>query len=498
MKRGSGILIHVTSLPSPFGIGDMGPGAFRLVDFLKDAKQSIWQILPLNPTDLIHYNSPYHSTSAFACNPLLISPELLAQDGLLSPLDIESPPAFPADHVDFPNVVPYKEKLFARAYERFKQRKKPDHEFDDFTQQHSAWLDDFALFITLKSHFNGKMWGEWPIELRDRQPSAVRSATKEFEDRIEMAKFLQFVSMKQWTSLRERCNAAGIQILGDIPIYVDYDSVDVWTNPSLFKLDENKRPYVGAGVPPDYFSQTGQLWGNPIYRWDVLRETGYDWWVRRIGHNLKLFNYVRIDHFRGLVAFWEVPAYERTAINGRWIEAPAKDFFSHLTRRFPCLPIIAEDLGIITSDVREIMQMFDFPGMKLLLFAFGPGMPENPYIPHNLVKNCIAYTGTHDNNTVKGWFKNEATPDDKKRLFSYLGREVPLDDLPWELIRLVMMSVANTALFPMQDLLGLDERGRMNRPATREGNWCWRMLPDQLTPALSRKLREMTEIYGRA
>ncbi|GAB4347758.1 MAG: 4-alpha-glucanotransferase [Candidatus Abyssubacteria bacterium] len=476
----------------------MGPEAFRLVDFLKEAKQSIWQILPLNPTDLIHYNSPYHSTSAFAGNPLLISPELLAQDGLLTKSDINQPPDFPADHVDFPNVVPYKEKLLARAYERFKQRQKANHEFADFLEQHSDWLDDFALFITLKAHFHGKMWSEWPVELKDRHPNALQSATKEFDDQIRMAKFFQFLFMKQWTTLKNRCNAANVQILGDIPIYVDYDSADVWTNPGLFKLDENKKPYVGAGVPPDYFSETGQLWGNPIYRWDVLKESGYDWWVRRIGHNLSMFNYVRIDHFRGLVAYWEVPASERTAINGRWIEAPAKDFLSHLARKFPCLPIVAEDLGVITPDVREIMQMFDLPGMKLLLFAFGPGMPENPYIPHNLVRNCIAYTGTHDNNTVKGWLRTEATPDDKKRLFSYLGREVTPDELPRELIRLVMMSVANLAIFPMQDLLGLDERGRMNRPAVQEGNWRWRMLPNQLTPELTGTLREMTEVYGRA
>lgn len=497
-RRGSGILIHITSLPSPFGIGDMGPGAYKVVDFLSQAEQSIWQILPLSPTDLIHYNSPYHSISAFACNPWLISPELMAQEGLLERGDIEPPPDLPADRVDYESAVRYKEKLLVRAYDRFKRSAKTDYEYEKFLSQNSHWLDDFALFMALKANFQGRMWSEWPGELRDRQPEAIRSARKNFDEKIKMAKFLQFAFFTQWTALRQYCNERGIQIIGDIPIYVDYDSVDVWTHPELFKLDGQKKPYVGAGVPPDYFSETGQLWGNPIYKWDALRENGYDWWERRIAHNLKLFNFVRIDHFRGLVAFWEVPAGERTAINGKWVEAPAMDFFTHLTRKFSCLPIIAEDLGIITPDVREVMQHFEFPGMKLLLFAFGEGMPENPYIPHNLVKNCIAYTGTHDNNTVKGWFRNEATSDDRKRLFEYLGREAPLEELHWELIRLVMMSVANAAVFPMQDVLGLDERARMNRPATQEGNWRWRLLPEQLTPELARKLAEMTKTYGRA
>lgn len=495
--RGSGILLHMTSLPSPFGIGDLGPSAYRWVDFLSEAKQTIWQILPLNPTDLIHYNSPYHSTSAFAFNPLLISPELLAQGGLLGASDLEGAPDFPPERVDYSSVAEYKKRLLAQAYDRFKNGGK-DSEYDRFLSKHSHWLHEFALFMTLKSNFEGRAWSEWPKELRDRRPDAVRSVEKEFADRIEKEKFLQFVFFKQWTALKQYCNAKGIRLFGDIPIYVDHDSVEVWSHPELFKLDEEKRPYVVAGVPPDYFSQTGQLWGNPIYHWDVLKEQGYDWWVKRIAHNIELFDYVRIDHFRGLVAFWEVPATEKTAMNGRWVEAPAMDFFRHLERKFTQLPIVAEDLGIITPDVREVMSHFGFPGMKLLLFAFGSDMPQNPYIPHNLTKNCIAYTGTHDNDTVRGWFEKTATADEKKRLFEYLGREVAAEQLHWELIRLVMMSVANTAIFPAQDILGLGGEARMNLPATQQGNWQWRLRADHLTPGVTEKLRSMTETYGRA
>jgi 4-alpha-glucanotransferase len=475
----------------------MGPWTYRFADFLAETKQSLWQILPLNPTDPEHYNSPYHSTSAFACNPLLISPETLVQDGLLNRADVKSPPDFPVERVDYRAVGAYKAKLFHKAYERF--RGKRDHyEYESFCSENSHWLEDFALFVALKSHFHGKVWSEWAQEVRDRQPEALGWAKKEFHEKAEMERFLQYMFFKQWSSLKNYCNGKGIQIIGDIPIYVEHDSADVWTHPEIFKLDEAKRPFAIAGVPPDYFSETGQLWGNPVYRWDVLREKGYYWWVQRMGRNLKLCDVLRIDHFRGLVAYWEVPATEKTAINGKWIEAPAMDFLNHLMKKFPFLPIIAEDLGLITPDVREIIHHFDLPGMKVLLFAFGEDLPTNPYIPHNLPKNCVAYTGTHDNNTIRGWFEGEEAPEDKKRLLRYLGRDVPMENLNWGLIRLLMMSAANTVIFPMQDILGLGQEARMNRPATLEGNWQWRMLPDLLTPELSSRLLEMTEMYGRA
>jgi 4-alpha-glucanotransferase len=494
-RRGSGILLHITSLPSPSGIGDLGLWAYRFADFLAETKQSFWQILPLNPTDPVYGNSPYHSISAFASNPLLISPELMVRDGLLDRAELETLPN--RGKVDYEAVIAHKRGFFRQAYERFKERGR-NHEYERFCSENSYWLEDFALFIALKSHFDGKAWNEWPGEIRDREPEVLESLKEELCDRIGMEKFLQYIFIQQWNSLKGYCNQRCIQIIGDIPIYVDYDSADLWTNPEIFKLDDEKKPYVVSGVPPDYFSETGQLWGNPVYRWDVLRERGYDWWVQRLEHNLKLFDYVRIDHFRGLVAYWEVPAGEETAIDGEWVEVPVVDFLSKLTRRFSCLPIIAEDLGLITPDVREIMQLFDFPGMKVLLFAFGEGLPTNPYIPHNVVRNCVLYTGTHDINTVRGWFEGEATPADKERLFQYLGREVPVEDLHWELVRLAMMSVANSVITPMQDLLGLGEDARMNLPATSEGNWGWRLSSEQLTSSLARKLLEMTEICGRA
>ena len=496
-RRRSGILLHLTSLPSHFGIGDMGPWAYRFVDFLAESKQSLWQILPLNPTDSIHSDSPYSSLSAFAYNPLLISPELLVQDEWLLKSDLESAPEFPKSKVDYRAVHGYKKMLLDRAYQRFQSKSHPS-EYEKFCTEQTSWVNDFALFKALKSEFSGRVWSDWPPDLRDRQTEALQAAGREFHSHVERERFCQYVFCKQWNTLRNYCHEKGIQIIGDLPIYVDFDSSDVWVHPEIFKLDELKKPCVVAGVPPDYFSETGQLWGNPIYRWDVLKEKGFDWWVQRVAHNLGLFDFVRIDHFRGLVAYWEVPATEKTAIHGRWNEAPALAFFTQLMEIFPELPVIAEDLGLITPDVKQMMDHFQFPGMKVLLFAFGPDLPTNPYILHNFPGNCVAYTGTHDNNTVRGWFEKEATPDDRKRLFRYLGRQVPKEELPQELIRLLMMSVAKTTIFPIQDILGLGEEARMNLPSTRVGNWEWRLSPELLTDAVAGRLREMTEIYGRS
>ena len=497
MKRGSGILLHMTSLSSPFGIGDLGPEAYRFADMLAETKQSFWQILPLTPTNPAYGNSPYQSVSAFAGNPLLISPELLVRDGLLEESDLEDLPTYPEGRVDHAIVATYKDKIFTQAAERF-ARKSDHYGYREFCFQNVSWLDDFALFQALKSHFSGKIWTEWAPEVRDRQPEALQSLKRELHDKIGRIKFFHYIFFQQWLSLKAYCNERGIQIFGDIPIYVIHDSVDVWANPELFELDDNKKPFVVAGVPPDYFSETGQLWGNPLYRWDRLRESGYDWWLRRLERNGKLFDFVRVDHFRGFVGYWEVPAGETNAINGRWVEAPAEDFFNALLRRFPRLPIIAEDLGVITPDVREIMHRFELPGMKVLLFAFGDDSATNPYLPHNLPRDCVVYTGTHDNNTTRGWFEREATPETKKRLFRYLGREVPTEEVHWELIRLAMMSAAKMAIIPMQDILGLGEETRMNRPSTTKSNWQWQLLPGQLTPSLAERLREMTEVYGRA
>ncbi len=495
-RRGSGILLHVTSLPSPFGIGDLGPMAYRFIDFLVDAGQSYWQVLPLNPTMPVHCNSPYASTSAFAGNTLHISPELLVEQHFLAPEDLSSVPSFPEERVDYPAVESFKRPLWEKAYERFTALG-PDPSYARFCEEEAWWLDGFALFTALRGKFGGRAWSDWPAEVRDRQPEVLLAMQKELHNQVEIEKFLQYLYMKQWVALRRYCNERNIQVIGDIPIYVNDDSADVWTHPDLFKLDEGKKPTVVAGVPPDYFSRTGQRWGNPIYRWDVHKKTGYAWWIQRMASNLRLTDFVRVDHFRGFVGYWEVPAYEATAVNGRWEAAPGADFFDHLSRRFSYLPVIAEDLGVITPDVREVMTRFGFPGMKILLFAFGPDMRHNPYIPHNLPRDCVAYTGTHDNNTAKGWFEQEASPDDRKRLFRYLGREVSKDEVAWELIRLLMISAANTVVFPMQDVLGLGAEARMNTPATQECNWAWQCRSDFLTPDVAARMRELTELTGR-
>jgi 4-alpha-glucanotransferase len=350
----------------------------------------------------------------------------------------------------------------------------------------------------LKDHFKKRVWSDWPLDVRDRREQALQPLKKALHEDMEREKFFQYVFIKQWSALRSYCQEKGIQIIGDIPIYVNYDSVDLWTHPELFKLDQKKRPYAVAGVPPDYFSATGQLWGNPLYQWDILKEREYDWWVQRVNHNLRLLDIVRIDHFRGFVGYWEIPSTENNAVNGEWKEAPAEDFFRVLTEKNPHLPLIAEDLGIITPDVRKVMEHFAFPGMKVLLFAFGEDDSMHPYLPHTYKENCVVYTGTHDNNTVRGWFKREAKPAERKRVFRYIGRKVSKKDIHWEFIRLAMQSVAKTAIIPMQDVLGLGEKARMNLPATGKGNWEWRLLPSQLTPQLAKKISDMTETCGRA
>lgn len=498
-KRSSGILLHITSLPSLYGIGDLGPEAYRFADFLAEAKQRYWQVLPLNLTNIAHASSPYSGISAYAGNPLLISPEYMHQEGFLEQKDLDIPLNFVRTKsvIDYPAVFEYKESLFRIAYNRFKNSKN-NWSWNNFYEENSYWLDDFVLFVSIKEHFDGKPWYMWPKEIRNREEVPLQSLKDQLQDNINKEMFLQYLFFTQWTALKEYCNEKGINIIGDMPIYVNYDSVSVWNNPDLFNLDNDKNPITVAGVPPDYFSETGQLWGNPTYKWDVLKSSGYKWWFQRLEYNFKLFDIVRIDHFRGFSAFWEVPANETTAINGKWVEAPGHDFFDTLIKRFPSPPIIAEDLGIITQDVTDMMNKFNFPGMKVLLFAFGFDLPTNPYAPHNHVKNCIVYTGTHDNNTVKGWYENETTSEDKDRLFKYIGNEVKADHIHLAFIRIAMMSVANTVIIPMQDMLGLGQECRMNLPSTTEKNWEWRITEEQITPEITAKLLEMTEIYGRA
>jgi 4-alpha-glucanotransferase len=496
-KRGSGILLHISSLPSPYGIGDLGPQAHTFADFLGQAKQRYWQILPLNPTNPLYGNSPYSSISAFAGNTLLISPDLLFEEGLLSREDLEPIPSLPETRCDFSTVIPYKERLLEQAYLHFIRGGRGRESLEAFSLENASWLEDFSLFVIMKRRLDGKAWDQWPKEWRDRNLESLKAMKKECQDQLEKEKFCQYLFFKQWHSLKAYCKEKGVRLFGDLPIYVSFDSADVWANPGLFKLDKEKRPTFVSGVPPDYFSETGQLWGNPVYRWNVLRKNGFRWWIERMAHHLKLFDALRIDHFRGLVAYWEISANEKTAINGKWVKVPVNDFLNTLKRHFPFLPIVAEDLGVITPDVREVMDRFALPGMKVLVFAFGEDHPMHPYLPHTYEKNFLVYTGTHDNNTVCGWFEREASPDDKRRLFRYLGREVSVEEVPWALIRLAMMSVANMVIVPMQDILALGEEARMNRPSVPHGNWEWRLLPEQITPSISQRLLEMTETYGR-
>ena len=497
LKRGSGILLHISSLPSRFGIGDFGLSARSFADFLGETRQRYWQILPLTPTYPINGNSPYHSDSAFAINPLFISPEILAQEGLTTKGLLDLIPAFSFDRVDYPAVTRYKDLIITQLFEDFYNAADLEN-FETFKNENAKWLDDYCLYVALKSHFEGKAWYEWPADLRDRKPEALETMNDRFQGTIQKIQMTQYLLQKQWLSLKNYCNERGVKIIGDIPIYVVHDSADVWVEPDLFNLDHEKKPKTVAGVPPDYFSETGQLWGNPVYRWEVLKERGYSWWIKRIRHNLKLYDFIRIDHFRGFAAYWEIPAQEKNAINGKWVKGPGLDFFNQINKEITHMPIIAEDLGFITSDVVELIRQTGFPGMKILLFAFGDDLPTNPYAPHNLNRHCLVYTGTHDNNTIKGWFKNEATPEIKNRIARYIGKSVSEENISGELIKLAMMSVANVAIFPLQDLLDLGEEARMNRPGNRYGNWQWRLDPALLTPIFRNELCEITELYGRA
>lgn len=496
--RRSGILLHITSLPSDFGIGDLGRGAYTFADFLEASRQSIWQVLPLNPSAMIYGNSPYSSCSVFAGNPLLISPEQLVEEGWLPPDALENRPAFREDRVEYQPAAEHKHRLLRAAFENFRDSGQGSHEFDRFCIENGSWLEGFAFFASLKEEFRDVAWSEWPRELRDREEGALAHWRLRLADRVLQEKFYQYLFFRQWFALKKYCNEKGIQIIGDMPIYTSYDSSDVWSYPDLFKLDGEKKPRFVAGVPPDYFSDTGQLWGNPVYHWDRLRETRYAWWVKRIEHNARLFDMIRLDHFRGFVQYWEIPHGEKTAVNGEWVAVPVRGFFDTLLRRFAFLPIIAEDLGIITSEVREVMAAYDFPGMKLLQFAFGEDLPVNAYAPHNHTPHSIVYTGTHDNNTTRGWFSRELGEREKERFFNYIGKVVSEVDVHWEMVRLAMRSVAHTAIIPMQDVLGLGEAARMNLPSVTYGNWEWRLTSGQMTEDLAVRLGEMSALYGRA
>ena len=504
--RSSGILLHPTSLPGRFGIGDFGAEAFRFVDFLASTGQRLWQVLPLGPTG--YGDSPYQCFSAFAGNPFLISLEKLRQDGVLSAADLEGGPTFPGHQVDYGSVIEFRAPLLKKAFENFKIKASSEdwNEFEAFCQQNTSWLEDYALFMAVKEAHGGAVWDQWEPAIAARRPAAISQWSEKLGHEMQSRKYWQHQFFKQWSALKQDCHRHRIKVMGDLPIFVAHDSADVWAHPDLFELDPQGKPTVVAGVPPDYFSATGQLWGNPLYRWNKLAETGYAWWIERFRAILTMVDIVRLDHFRGFEAYWEVPATETTAINGRWVKGPGAAFFQAIQEALGELPIVAENLGVITPEVESLRERFGFPGMAVLQFAFGTDLHAADFLPHNYPRNCVVYTGTHDNDTTLGWWTSAGGVDStrsqeeilKEREFAlkYLGSDGR--EIHWAFIRCILASVADIAIIPLQDIMGLGSEARMNLPATPSGNWRWRYTAELLTDEIRERLRRLTEIYGRS
>ena len=490
-SRKSGVLLHPSSLPGKYGIGTLGEEAFRFVDWLNEAGQKIWQILPLGPTDWSH--SPYQSFSAFAGNPDLIDLELLAIQGLLSSSSLQDPPNFPKDKIDYKLLQPFREKRLKEAFLNFSSSGGFNtYEYHQFWDHNWWWLESWSLFDACRKNLPGGDWSKWKNPIRIRQDQALKEHYNLFRESVEFSRFLQFVFFNQWFALKKYANEKEVSIFGDIPLYVAYNSADVWSNQSLFLLDEALQPTLVGGVPPDYFSKTGQLWGNPLYDWQKMKDTGFQWWMARIHFNLKLFDLVRIDHFRGLESFWAVAAGEKTAINGTWMKADGDEMLQLLQQQVGSLPIVAEDLGLITPEVDQLRKKYAMPGMKVIQFAFSDD-PANTHLPHNYTRDFVAYTGTHDNNTTNGWLQS-LKKNDKKQVENYLGSE-QLN--AWHLIRKVEESVAQLAVIPMQDILGLPTASRMNKPGTVKGNWIWRLDSELQKKEHAIRLLEITRLFGR-
>jgi 4-alpha-glucanotransferase len=493
LTRAAGLLLHPTSLPGPFGIGDLGPSARAWLDFVAEAGCSWWQVLPLGPTG--YRDSPYQSFSSFAGNPLLVSPQLLVADGLLAPEDLEDAPAFGDGPVDFGAVIAWKLPLLDRAAARMAAGHMLAAEFAAFRLREAAWLEDFALFMALKEAHGGGPWIDWPAPLRDAEPSAVAQARATRATATHRHAFRQWAFARQWSALRGHARARGIALLGDAPIFVAHDSADVWAHRALFQLDAAGRPSVVAGVPPDYFAKTGQLWGNPLYEWEAHAAEGYAWWIARMKATLRQVDLVRLDHFRGFAAAWEVPAGAKTAETGRWVKGPGEEFLAALERGLGGLPLVAEDLGEITPDVIALRDRYDLPGMRILQFAFTGA--DNPFLPHHYLPNAVAYTGTHDNETVTGWHAHAPA---RERAFLERYRGPSTGSVAWDLVRMLWASVAGLAVTTPQDLLELGDEGRMNFPGRAEGNWAWRLPADFFAgaaPRLAPRLREAGLVYGR-
>lgn len=488
--RSSGILMHITSLPSPGPVGDLGPEAYKFADLLADARQAHWQLLPVNQAHKKGSFSPYNCLSAFAGFDLLISPEYLYKDGLLQKKDLQTLPE-PTETADYRAAINIKRKLLDKAFENFS----PENDlYKQFCRANSRWLDDYSLFWALWQTHSRKPWHLWPKE--HKLKTLDKNEIAKLKPLADKQRFIQYMFHQQWGRLKTYCNSKGISLIGDMPIYVSYESCDVWSRPGYFKLYADRRPKHKAGVPPDLFSSTGQMWGNPVYDWDVIKKDRYKWWIARLEHNLGLFDMTRIDHFRGFAAYWQIPAKHKTAQKGKWVPGPGTDFFNKILRHIPASALICEDLGYITADVRELIAEYNFPCMKVLHFAFDGKTGTNKYTPHNHEKNCIVYTGTHDNNTTLGWF-GELNKTQKNNIFKYLGRKLAAKDIHKELTRLAMSSVANMCIIPAQDILGLGPEARMNRPASLKNNWKWRMKKGALNKKHTNYLAELTQTYGR-
>ena len=494
-ERSSGILFHPTSLPGKYGIGTLGKEAYAFIDFLKKSRQKLWQIFPLGPTG--YGDSPYQSFSSFAGNPYLIDFDLLIEAHLLSEEDLRD--VFFGDneeYIDYGAIYNQKYPLLRKAYENFKSS--DNHEMrenlEHFKRENASWLNDYSLYISLKNHFNGLPWNEWAHDIKNREHGAMEHYKNELADNIEYHNFIQFLFFKQWGDVKRYANENGIKIIGDIPIFVAADSSDAWANPEIFLFDEERKPVKVAGVPPDYFSATGQLWGNPLYNWQKLKETNYSWWVERVKANLSTCDIIRIDHFRGFEAYWAVPYGDDTAINGQWEPGPGIDLFNAIKSQLGELPIIAEDLGLMTQGVIDLREATGFPGMKILGFAFDSG-EENDYLPHTYTKNCVVYTGTHDNDTLIGWFQ-KAKEEDRQFARDYLNSRSD-DEIHWDAIRGAWSSVANMAISPVQDFLGLGSEARINTPGVAAGNWQWRLRHGVLTDELAERIAKLTRVYSR-
>jgi 4-alpha-glucanotransferase len=504
--RCSGILLHFTSLPGRHGIGDFGASAYEFADFVADAGQQLWQVLPLNPTG--YGDSPYQCFSAFAGNPLLLSLDRLQDQGVLRAVDLAEASRFPEDFVDYGRCIEYKMTALRRAAQSFFAESSGEDRaaFNLFCENESSWLNDYALFMACKDAHRGIAWTSWDRDIRRRDPQAVSERSTKLESQIKAYKYWQFEFFQQWKRLKSYCEQKKIRFMGDMPIYVANDSADVWAHRDLFHLDDDGRATVVSGVPPDYFSATGQLWGNPIYRWDLLAATGYKWWIERFRASFSLFDIVRLDHFRGFEAYWEVPATETTAVHGRWVKGPGEDFLRALQDAFGPLPIIAENLGVITPAVEKLRQQFGLPGMAILQFAFGND-PQGPsFRPHNYSRDLVAYTGGHDNDTTVGWWNSSGAgdsirlPEDVRREHEFASAYLNLKDdseINWVMIRTVLASVADMAVVPLQDVLGLGSSARMNLPGTVSGNWKWRYRPGALNAELSARLRSLVNLYDR-